>query len=171
MQIRPFQIGDEPALWEVFRSAIYGTAAADYTPEQIAAWAPVPPDAERWAERMRGIQPFVAEQDDQIIGYADVQDDGYIDHFFVASDRARQGVGSLLMKHIHTTAMARGIAQLSSDVSITARPFFEKWGFVVLEPQSITVRGVTMTNYRMLKPLGAIPSAHDRVAEGHCPPS
>jgi putative acetyltransferase len=102
---------------------------------------------------MRGIQPFVAEDAGQIVGYADLQPTGYIDHFFVAALRIRQGVGSQLMQHIHTTAAAQRIPQLSADVSITARPFFEKWGFVVMQQQAVTVRGVTMTNFHMQKAL------------------
>lgn len=162
MQIRAFRIGDEPALWTVFYSAIHGTAAADYTPEQIAVWAPAPPDFARWAERMRGLQPFVVEHDGQIVGYADLQHDGYIDHFFVAAASARQGVGSRLMAHIHTNAQAAQIAQLFAEVSITARPFFEKWGFVVQQQQSVDVRGVLLTNFRMQKILDGAPAlAHD----------
>ncbi|WP_369825877.1 hypothetical protein [Achromobacter sp. HZ34] len=40
MRIRRFRLGDEPALFQVFHSAIHLIAARDYTPEQIEAWAP-----------------------------------------------------------------------------------------------------------------------------------
>jgi putative acetyltransferase len=36
-------------------------------------------------------------------------------------------------------------------VSITARPFFEHFGFVVEAPQQVTVRGVVFDNFRMRK--------------------
>src|SRR5690349_14446064 len=101
MHIRVFRPGDEPALWEVFFSAIHETAAAQYTPAQLNAWAPAQPDLVVWGQRMRGINPFVAEAQGVIIGYADLQHDGYIDHFFVAPSVARQGVGSALMQHLH----------------------------------------------------------------------
>ncbi len=153
MQIRAFRSGDEPALFQVFYSAIHGTAAADYTPDQLNAWAPPIHDPERWGLRMCSIQPYVAEHAGQIIGYADLQADGYIDHFFVAATHARQGVGSQLMAHIHEMATMRGITQLYSHVSITAQPFFEKWGFVVHVQQSVEVRGITLTNYHMIKTL------------------
>ena len=155
--IRAFRDDDPPALQEVFYSAIHGTASADYTQEQIEAWAPAEVDAGRWAERMRGIAPFVAEEAGRIVGYADVQADGYIDHFFVAAAAGRRGVGSALMRQIHATAAERGIGALYSQVSMTARPFFEHWGFTVEAEQQPITRGVTMTNYLMRKALNATP--------------
>ena len=155
MKVREFRAGDEPALHEVYFSAIHGTASADYTPEQIAVWAPVEFDRERWAERVRGVAPFVAEDGGAIVGYADVQGDGYIDHFFVAASAGRRGVGSALMRRIHATAAERGTPALYSNVSLTARPFFEYWGFAVEREQHPVVNGVSMTNFLMRKVLTA----------------
>lgn len=88
--IRRYRPDDAPALWDVYYSAIHQVAATDYSQEQIDAWAPSDFDPSKWAERMRGIAPFVAERDGTIIGYADVQPNGYIDHFF----RGRRGHSS-----------------------------------------------------------------------------
>ncbi|MDR3671982.1 MAG: GNAT family N-acetyltransferase [Holophaga sp.] len=159
MVIRPFRQGDEGALRQVFFSAVHEIASKDYTVEQIAAWAPAPRQADEapWAERMGRIRPFVAERDGSILGYADVQANGYIDHFFVAGSAARTGVGSALMARIHEAASAQGTASLFAEVSITARPFFEKWGFAVEARQTVTLRGVPLTNFRMRKTLEATP--------------
>lgn len=157
LQVRAFREGDAPALHEVFYSAIHGTASADYTPEQVEAWAPAEFDQAAWAGRMRGIAPFVAEEDGRIVGYADVQPDGYIDHFFVAASAGRRGVGSALMRQIHAAAAERGIGAFYSNVSITARPFFAHWGFVVEAEQRPVARGVPMTNYLMRKKLTSAP--------------
>jgi putative acetyltransferase len=139
----------------VYYSAIRETAAQDYTPEQIAAWAPDSFDESQWAQRLADIAPFVAERDGAAVGYADVQSNGYIDHFFVAAHAGRQGVGSRLMQQIHAHAESMSVTALSSEVSITARPFFEHWGFAVEQQQSLVVRGVALTNFRMRKALPA----------------
>jgi enamine deaminase RidA (YjgF/YER057c/UK114 family) len=89
MHVRNFRIGDEAALHQVFLSAIHGVAINDYTLEQVEAWAPRNLDPVLWADRMRGIAPFVAEIDGKPIAYADVQASGYIDHFFVSGTTAR----------------------------------------------------------------------------------
>lgn len=148
---RHFEQGDEAALWQVFFSAIHETASADYSPEQINAWAPEDVDLAGWANRMRSILPFVAERKGKIVGYADVQSNGYIDHFFVSPAVTRQGVGSSLMRKIHDSAISRGTESLFADVSVTARPFFEKWGFEVETAQTVSIRGVTLNNFRMRK--------------------
>jgi putative acetyltransferase len=153
MRIRAFQPGDEPALWDIFFSAIHHTAAAQYTPAQINAWAPLAHDPAAWEQRMRGIRPFVAIAQDTIVGYADLQHDGYIDHFYVSPLVARQGVGSALMQHLHEQARSCSITALYADVSLTARPFFERWGFLVERTQSVTIRGVVLQNFRMSKAL------------------
>ncbi len=149
--IRPFRSRDAAQLWDVFYAAVHQLACGDYSAEQLAAWAPAEHDPEQWARRMERIRPFVAERAGRIVGYADVQANGYIDHFFVAPAAARSGVGTALMRRIHERAAELGLTRLYSDVSITARPFFERFGFVVEAEQMVAVRGVTMKNFRMAK--------------------
>jgi putative acetyltransferase len=153
MLVRNFRIGDEAALHQVFLSAIHGVAINDYTLEQVAAWAPRNLDPVLWADRMRGIAPFVAEIDGKPIAYADVQASGYIDHFFVSAPFARQKVGSKLMRRIHEEATIKGIRVLTSDVSRTAQPFFKHWGFEAVEERRPVMRGVVIPNALMKKVL------------------
>ncbi|MES2794255.1 MAG: GNAT family N-acetyltransferase [Planctomycetota bacterium] len=151
MVIREFAVGDEPQLAQVYYQAVHQTAAADYSSEQCAVWAPAQRDPVQWAERIRGIRPFIAEIDGVISGYADVQANGYIDHFFVSPGAGRRGVGSALMRRIHEVAVARQIPRLFSHVSITAKPFFEKFGFIVDAAQVVVVSGISFDNFRMSK--------------------
>jgi putative acetyltransferase len=153
MLVRNFKIGDEPALHQVFLSAIHCIAINDYTLEQVEAWAPRNLDPVLWADRMRGIAPFVAELEGRPIGYADLQASGYIDHFFVSAPFARQKVGSQLMHRIHEEATIKGIRLLTSDVSRTAQPFFKHWGFEVIEERRPVRRGVIIPNALMKKEL------------------
>jgi putative acetyltransferase len=128
-------------------------ASRDYTAQQINAWAPPELDPALWRQRMRNIKPFVAQQGSAILGYADLQSTGYIDHFFVSGHRPRQGIGSLLMKRLHEEAAMMGLRELSSDVSRTAQPFFERHGFRVLVQRAPVRCGVTIPNARMHKAL------------------
>jgi putative acetyltransferase len=153
MRIRDFRIGDETALHAVFHSAVHQLASQHYTADQINAWAPDAVDQDIWAERMRGIRPFVLEHAGQIIAYADIQSSGYIDHFYVAGTHARRGIGTMLMNRIHQTANMQGIKVLTSDVSRTAQPFFHRFGFVVVEQRSPVIRGVVVPNALMRKQL------------------
>ncbi len=151
--VRDFQSGDEAATFPVFFSAVHEVASAHYSPEVIEAWAPRDTDPQRWAERIQGIQPFVALREGDIVGYADLQDSGYIDHFFVSARAQRIGVATALMARIHASAKERGIEQLFSDVSLSAQGFYQRCGFSLQEQQVFFFRGQAMRNARMEKRL------------------
>ena len=147
--LREFRLGDEPALRVVFESAIHEVARRDYSQLQVDTWAPREYDADAWAHRMRGSAPFVASLDGRISGYADVQANGYIDHFYVAAWAGGQGVGGRLMQRILARAHELALAELTSRVSLTAQPFFAHFGFTVVEHRVFLVRGVEMRNASM----------------------
>ena len=151
MHIRRFQPGDELDLFGVYYSAIHLVARKDYTDNQVNAWAPSNLDHDLWVNRIRGINPFVAEIDNELVGYADVQANGYIDHFFVSGKHPRKGIGGALMEAIEAEADRLDIAELTSDVSRTAQPFFERFGFVVVELRKPVIRGVEVPNALMRK--------------------
>jgi putative acetyltransferase len=153
MLVRAFKEGDEPALQAVFYSAVHVVAAKDYAIQQLDAWAPHRPDWDAWTARMRALQPFVAEADGRVVGYADLQTSGYVDHFYVAGKYARRGVGRLLMERLHARAAELGLVRLFSDVSTTAEPFFERFGFHVLERKNAVSGEVSLPNARMEKRL------------------
>ena len=153
--IRALQRGDEAALWQIYYRAIHETASADYTPEQVNVWAPSGCDLPKWAALIQRLAPFVALRGEEIAGYADVQPSGYIDHFFVSPSFGRQGVGTVLMRRIHESALPQGRGHLFSNVSITARRFFEKWDFKVEQAQTVHIQGVVLDNFRLSKMLSA----------------
>jgi putative acetyltransferase len=132
---------------------VHVTAARDYTPEQLAAWAPAEADLAAWAQRMWDIDPFVVEIGGVIAGYADVQATGDIDHFFVSADFPRRGVGRCLMDRIHEEAARLALPVLTSHVSRTAQPFFAHFGFEVIEQRQPVRHGVTIPNALMRKTL------------------
>lgn len=153
MPIRRFRPGEEAALFEVYHSAIHLIAAKDYTEAQVQAWAPADLDPGLWAQRIQSIQPFVAEIEGVIVGYVDVQANGYIDHFFVSGHHPRQGIGSALMATIEAEAQRLGLQELTSDVSLTAQPFFARFGFDVVEHRAPVRRGVAIPNALMRRRL------------------
>lgn len=151
MKIRRFRNGDEISLFSVFLSSVYTLASHYYTHEQIVAWAPSDIDPDHWTNRMRALRPFVVEVDGEIAGYADVQPNGNIDHFYVSGAYPRQGVGTLLMDRIHEEARERGMTELTSNVSKAAEAFFLRHGFHVVERGFPVCRGVTLQNALMRK--------------------
>lgn len=153
MIVRDFIPGEQAELRQVFMSSVHDLARSFYTAEQLDAWAPTTYDAQRWADRIAALHPFVAVIDGHVAGYADLQQSGHIDHFFVSGRFGGCGVGSALMRHIHRAATERGIPELSAHVSLAAESFFSKHGFSVVRRQSATVNGVSLDNALMRKPM------------------
>ena len=153
VKIRAYRDGDDTELWSLFATTIREICVRDYTPAQVKAWAPDDYDKVRWHNRMEAIDPFVATKDDEIVGYADLQSDGYIDHFYCHKAYQRQGVGRLLMSAICERAQALNIDRIFCHASITARPFFEHFGFVVVREQQVSIGAERLTNYVMERQL------------------
>lgn len=154
MDIRSYRSEDAQGTLAVFLAAVTVTASADYSREQIAAWAR--PDRRNVADWNRGMadrNTYVAVVDEEVVGFSDVNVDGYIDMMFVSPRYARQGIAHSLLKLLETHARDLGARRLSADVSITARPFFECHGFNVGAEQHPVMAGVQMTNFRMTKRL------------------
>lgn len=149
--IRPYQFGEEPLLRELFYNTVHSVNQHDYDEAQRSAWAPAQYDENAWAMRIMQSEPFVALHNDTIVGFADVQSDGYIDFFFCHQAYQGKGVGKALMQHLLKTGKRQGIKRFYANVSITAKPFFQHYGFVVVKQQQKKVRGVVLTNFLMEK--------------------
>lgn len=151
MNIRKFQQGEEHILWDIFYKTIHHINANDYSQNQINAWAPRNFDKSIWHKKVNDINPYVVIHNSTIIAYADIQKNGYIDHFFCHYKYQNKGIGSKLFSHLAMVASKNGIIEMSADVSITARPFFESKGFVVRQEQVISVRGEELVNFKMVR--------------------
>jgi putative acetyltransferase len=151
LSIRKYQQGDEFELRELFFNTIRNVNIKDYSESQVQAWAPDIYDKSAWSERISSINPFVAVLGSEIVGYADVQNDGYIDHFFCHWNHQGKGIGKALMQVLIKVGEKEGISRFYSDVSITAKPFFEHFGFQIMKNQQVEVRGQVLTNYAMEK--------------------
>lgn len=151
VRIRNYQPNDNKALWEIYFHTVRKINVRDYSQEQVEAWAPSDFDSELWQKCLHRIQPFVAELDGRVVGYTDLQPNGLIDHFFCHHEYQGKGVGRALMEHVFQIGSVRGVSRYFSEVSITARPFYEHLGFTVVNEQEVEMRGVKLTNYVMEK--------------------
>jgi putative acetyltransferase len=152
--IRSMQPDEGPALLALFRDTVHRVNSRDYDAEQIAAWVPERIDVRSWCARFEGYTVLVAEDaDGRRAGFTDLGADGHVNRFFVSADHQGQGVGRALMEALVDAARARGLERLRSEVSLTARGFFERHGFEVVEARTVEVRGAELANFRMQRGL------------------
>lgn len=66
---------------------------------------------------------------------------------FVHKDFQGKGIATILLNEIERYATARGIMRITSEVSLTARPFFEKRGYIVEVEQKRKANQLYLTNF------------------------
>ncbi|MFA4937657.1 GNAT family N-acetyltransferase [Brevundimonas sp.] len=151
IQIRPYNRDDLNAIIEVFNDSVRQVASRHYSPAQIDAWAPIAVNTAQWSERLERKPTFIAEYGSHIAGFSDLEPTGQIDMLFVHSEYQGLGIARRLLNHILLKAREQNHSALTTDASITARPFFERSGFHVVQEQDVQLRGQTFKNYRMAR--------------------
>ena len=149
MRIRPYEQADAAAIVALFYETVHRVAAADYTPEQLDAWAPEVPDPAAWHARMAPRHTLVAEDKGEILAFAELEEGGTLHMFYCRHDAQRQGIGSRLFGKIQNAARGLGLRRMVAHASITARPFFERQGFRVVKQNRVEHHGVALTNFTM----------------------
>jgi putative acetyltransferase len=157
--IRPYAAADVPRLTSLFRASVRDIASRDYTAAQVRAWASCITDEDKFGQKCETKSTWVAEIGGRIAGFSDLELDGHIDMLYVHPDFQQRGVARALLKHIEEAARTNGLRRLYAEASITARPIFETMGFRTVVPQTVSVGGESMINYRMEKRLE--PSSND----------
>ncbi|KRB50434.1 acetyltransferase [Rhizobium sp. Root708] len=148
--IRLYTPDDCDATVEIFLRAIREVASKDYGTAEIDAWAKVE-DREAWAARRASRPTWIAEIDGRPAGFTDLEPDGHLDMMFVHPDYQGMGIASRLLQAVETQARIWALSRLFAEASLTARPFFERRGFVLIAEQSVEKRGQRLTNFRMEK--------------------
>jgi len=152
-RIRDYEQADAPAIARLFYETVRSVNRADYSDEQLQAWAPAIPDAGEWHDRMAGRKTLVAEEDGEVVGFCELEEDGHLDMFYLRKDVVGRGIGRLLYEATEQAARGWDLGRVFTEASVTARPFFERWGFRVVREQTVERRGVDLTNFAMEKPL------------------
>jgi putative acetyltransferase len=151
VEIRPYRPSDLDAVIELFLRSVREVAARDYDRRQIDAWAQA--DRDEWSVKRMSRPTWVATTGVSLAGFADLETDGHIDMMFVHPAHQGADIANMLLTQVEANAREQNIAQLHTDASITARPFFEKRGFHVIAARVVHVRGEAFENFRMEKTL------------------
>lgn len=150
ISIRDYHPDDVQALANIYFNTIHKINIQHYTKEQVDEWAPASSlETEGWAKKFSRTKPIVAVVEDEIVGFAELESNGHIDCFFCHHDWIGKGIGSALMKEIFQRAKNNHIHHIFSEVSITARLFFEKNGFRVVAGHTTVRNGIERTGFKM----------------------
>jgi SAM-dependent methyltransferase/heme-degrading monooxygenase HmoA/ribosomal protein S18 acetylase RimI-like enzyme len=153
IKIRKYQVSDADDLAKIYYNTIHKICSKDYTGEQLNAWAPsdLVENYSGWKEKLAKIKPLIAVVDNKIVGFAEFEDNGHIDCFYIHHQFQGKKIGSKLIEEIEKIAKQKNLPRIYAEVSITAKPFFENKGFKVSKKQKVLIRGEELNNFVMEK--------------------
>jgi len=137
----------------LFKETIEAVNAKDYSAEQIKVWTNGASKKERWLKKIFEQYFLLAKINTAVAGFASITTEGYLDFMYISKDYQRMGVAQILYAELEKFARLNHLHKIISDVSITAKPFFEKQGFKTVQQQQVNIDGIELTNYKMEKQL------------------
>lgn len=148
VMVREYRSTDASVLAELFYETIHAVNARDYTSVQLDAWAPHPPALAPFDRALRAGRTVVAVEGDQPVGFASMDESGYLDYLYVSKDCQGRGIATALCDALEAACPA---PSFSTKASITARPFFERRGYRVVEHERVERNGVLLDRFAMEK--------------------
>lgn len=132
-------------------ASVHAIDTAIYTKLQQEAWCPTPIDYLKWSKRLLESKPWVAFDGDNLAGFIELEEKGYINCLYVHPTFQNRGIATQLYDYVLNIATAQRFTELTVDASIVAMPLFKKWGFEIQRTNTIERNNVYLINYRMIK--------------------
>lgn len=150
--IRTAQNADAIELQELYRSTVLEVNKRDYSQAEVEDWASCGDDLSK-IESMIQTHYFIiaVNPQSQIVGFSSITPQGYLHSMFVHKDFQGVGIATQLLEEIERYAADNQISRITSEVSLTARPFFERKGYVVEAEQKRKANKLSLTNFWMAK--------------------
>lgn len=90
--------------------------------EQLNAWATGEVNLSAWNRSFLEHYTLIAVEGDEILGFGDIDETGYLDCLYIHKDHQRKGIASGLCDKLE--ALIPG--NIQTHASITAKPFFKR---------------------------------------------
>jgi putative acetyltransferase len=131
--IRDATADDAPAISALVQHTVRISNGRDYPPQAIemivANFAPA-----KVGQRMAERDVFVCQKGDRIVGTIALGGDR-LRSLFVDPALQQAGIGARLVAHLEAHARKVGVSELRLSSSLTARGFYERLGYRLIEPE------------------------------------
>ena len=144
--IRNYRSDDCKEISGLFYETVHTVNAKDYSREQLCAWAHGSDQLLINNDKFLKQKTFIAESDGAILGFASIDGSGYLDMLFVHKDFQRRGIATALCNEAE-----KDFSVIKTFASVTAKPFFEKRGYVVTGIRESERSGITLKSFEMQK--------------------
>ncbi|WP_297284543.1 GNAT family N-acetyltransferase [Bacteroides sp.] len=148
---------DIEEIQSLYRNTVLVINRRDYSQAEVEDWASCGDDLSKIEDMIKTHYFIVAvNRQSEIVGFSSITSQGYLHSMFVHKDFQGKGIATMLLEEIERYAITAGIVRITSEVSLTARPFFEKKGYVVEGEQKRKANQLSLTNFRMAREVAKI---------------
>lgn len=147
MIIRKYQSLDCEEMAQLFYDTVHTINRKDYSKEQLDVWADGKVDIESWNQRYLSSHTLVAIEDKRIVGFGNIDDQGYLDMLYVHKEYQNNQIATKLCNQLEKFVTGK----ITTYASISVKGFFEKRGYRVIRENEVIRKGITLTNYLMEK--------------------
>ena len=148
---------DIEEIQSLYRNTVLVINRRDYSQAEVEDWASCGDDLSKIEDMIKTHYFIVAvNRQSEIVGFSSITPQGYLHSMFVHKDFQGKGIATMLLEEIELYAITAGIVRITSEVSLTARPFFEKKGYVVEGEQKRKANQLSLTNFRMAREVAKI---------------
>jgi putative acetyltransferase len=135
----------------LFVEAINAIKQEEYSAEVLKVWASSIENKERWLRKIKTQYFLIAENNEEVVGFASLEHHTHIDMLYIHKDYQRMAIAQTLFGELLERAIKNNASELTADVSITAKAFFQKNGFQTLSTKKNKIDGLEIINYKMRK--------------------
>ena len=97
---------------QLFYNTVYSVNVKNYTEEQLNAWATGSVDLQEWNHSFLNHKTVVAVEDDEVVGFGDIDRSGYLARLYVHINY--QGMGITLKNYVMEKKTSSGFSDKSS---------------------------------------------------------
>ncbi|ATP57475.1 GNAT family N-acetyltransferase [Pedobacter ginsengisoli] len=151
IKLRTAITADIASITQLYTETVLTVCTGEYNQNELETWASLGQNLERWKDRIKNQYFLIAELGEKIVGFASLSHEGYLDVFYIHKDYQRRGIAFTLYNTLEEQAIRLSLKNIIADVSKTAKPFFEKQGFLTLREQLNHLKGYILVNYKMEK--------------------
>lgn len=101
VKLRTFQEKDFAEVLRLFYDTVRNINSRDYTTEQISAWV-LGVKEKRMKSALLAHTTLVATSNQKMVGFADMDEIGYLDHLYVHHQHQKQGIATMLCDLLET---------------------------------------------------------------------
>ena len=153
-KFRTATMKDIQELKKLFCNTVMTVNRRDYTAEEVADWASCCESDGCWEQLLSTLYFIVAtDVEGQMLGFTALEGMAIFIQCLCIKITSVKGIATALLQENRAYASEHGIKEMTSEVSITARPFFEHHGYKVEREQRVLANRMIMTNFMMRKTL------------------